>query len=221
MSAAPRPRKRRPTTRAKPAGTGAKKSGGKPTGRTVRKPAGKPVRKARPAPRTPVAAERAPRVEVRFEVPRAALPMSAAKMRALIVRAVELTGYAGRLSVAVVGDAAMHVLNLDFHDCDEPTDVLAFALERPDGVSSTDAFDGEVVLSIDTARLEATERGVTLAAEVLLYVVHGTLHLMGEDDHKVISYRRMHARALSILAALGEANTIDPPHMKLRQGRRP
>ena len=86
MSAAPRPRKRRPTTRAKPAGKGAKKSGGKPTGRTVRKPAGKPVRKARPAPRTPVAAERAPRVEVRFEVPRSALPMSAAKMRALIRR---------------------------------------------------------------------------------------------------------------------------------------
>lgn len=156
-----------------------------------------------------------------MDVPAGALPASPAKFRSLAARAVARTGFPGRLSVAVVDDAAMRVLNRDFHGCDEPTDVLAFALDRPPGVPAAAAFDGEVVVSVDTARLEAAERGVDLLSELVLYVVHGTLHLSGEDDHDPASYRRMHARALSILAALGLSNTIDPPEAKLRPGRRP
>lgn len=158
-------------------------------------------------------------VAVRIDVPRAALPVPAAALRRAVVRAVALAGFPGRLSVAVVGDDTMRTLNRDYHGCDEPTDVLAFALGRPRGGAASQEFDGEVIVSIDTARLEAGERGVPLVSEVLLYVVHGTLHLMGEDDHDPASYVRMHDRALSILAALGHANTIDPAHAKLG-GRR-
>lgn len=153
-------------------------------------------------------------VEVRICVPAASLPLPARTLRRRIARAVALTGFAGRVSVALVDDAAMRAVNRDFHSCDEPTDVLAFALDRPRGAPA-DAFDAEVVVSVDTARLEAAERGVSPSAEVLLYVVHGVLHLLGEDDHDAVAYRRMHARALAILAALGEANTIDPPEAKL------
>lgn len=172
----------------------------------------------RAAPGRNRAARRPPPVETRFEVPARSLPSKAAPLRAEIARAVALTGFPGRLSVAVVDDPAMRVLNRTFHGADEPTDVLAFPLGGgPAGAG--DAFDAEVVVSLDTARLEASERGVDLVSELLLYVVHGTLHLMGEDDHDPVSYRRMHARALSILAALGRSNTIDPARAKLRQGR--
>lgn len=125
------------------------------------------------------------------------------------------TGLPGRISVVVVDDETMRVLNRDFHGCDEPTDVLAFALDRPPGPAGEDAFDAEVIVSLDTARLEAAERGVDPVSELLLYAVHGALHLAGEDDHDPASYRRMHTRALSILAALGRSNTIDPPESKL------
>ena len=117
--------------------------------------------------------------------------------------------------VAVVSDPAMRKLNRDFHGCDEPTDVLAFALGGAPSAAPAGAFDGEVIVSIDTARTEARARSVSLESELLLYVVHGTLHLMGEDDHSPAAYRRMHARALAILAALGHSNTIDPPAAKL------
>ena len=173
-------------------------------------------------------ARRAPtRVALRIDVPAKSLPVPAAALRRLVARAVELTGFPGRLSVAVVDDPAMRVLNREFHGCDEPTDVLAFALDRPaDGTGgrgskarAAEAFDAEIAVSIDTARLEAADRGVPLVSELLLYVVHGTLHVLGEDDHDPAAYRRMHALALSILAALGHSNTIDPPEAKL--GRRP
>jgi probable rRNA maturation factor len=83
----------------------------------------------------------------------------------------------GVVSVAIVGDAAMHRLNAEFlaHDC--PTDVLSFLLER-----SADALEGEIVVSADTARQVAQRLGWPAADELLLYVVHGALHLVGHDD---------------------------------------
>ena len=134
------------------------------------------------------------------------LPISAAKLRRDAAKAVAACGLKGRLSLAVVSDATMRGVNREFHDCDEPTDVLAFAL----GSGGRDGFDAEVIVSLDTARREARAHGVEPAAELLLYVVHGVLHLMGYDDHKLADARRMHTRALSILEALGHRNTIVP-----------
>ena len=38
-------------------------------------------------------------------------------------------------------------------------------------------------MSVDTARQMARELGAGWEAELLLYVIHGTLHLVGFDDH--------------------------------------
>jgi probable rRNA maturation factor len=147
-----------------------------------------------------------PRVEISIEMPPRDLPLPAARFRRDAAKAVAECDFAGRLSLAVVSDATMRRVNREFHECDEPTDVLAFAL----GAGGRDGFDAEVIVSLDTARREAAAHGVEPAAELLLYVVHGVLHLMGHDDHALADARRMHARALSILEALGHRNTIVP-----------
>ena len=144
------------------------------------------------------------RVEFSFEMRAPALPVTPAKFRRDVTRAVREAGYVGALSVAVVSDATMRRVNCEFHDSDEPTDVLAFAL----GAGGTDGFDGEVIVSLDTARREAAAHGVEPAAELMLYAVHGVLHLLGYDDHTLADARRMHARAVAILEALGHRNTI-------------
>jgi probable rRNA maturation factor len=145
-------------------------------------------------------------VEIAVGVPRKAMPMPPATFKRQAVQAVAAAGFEGRLSLAVVDDAAMRRVNRDYHDVDEPTDVLAFAL----GGAGQEGFDAEVVVSVDTARREAKAHGVEPAAELMLYVVHGVLHLMGYDDHKLADARKMHARALSILEGLGHRNTIRP-----------
>src|SRR3954469_8982014 len=83
------------------------------------------------------------------------------------------------ISLAVVDDAAMQELNRQFLNHDYPTDVLSFALQD-DG----DHLEGEVIISADTAAAAAAELGCTAAAEQLLYVIHGVLHLMGYRDKK-------------------------------------
>jgi probable rRNA maturation factor len=146
------------------------------------------------------------KIEFAFEMRAADLPMAAARFRRDAAKAVAACGFEGRLSLAVVSDATMRRVNRDFHACDEPTDVLAFAL----GAGGDDGFDAEVVVSLDTARREAAAHRVEPAAELMLYVVHGVLHLMGYDDHALADARRMHARAVSILDGIGHRNTIRP-----------
>jgi probable rRNA maturation factor len=81
------------------------------------------------------------------------------------------------VSIAVVDDSAMHELNRHYLAHDSPTDVLSFVLER-DGAR----LDGELIVSADTALREAARVGWSVDDELLLYVIHGTLHLVGYDD---------------------------------------
>ncbi len=144
-------------------------------------------------------------VEIAVEVPTERLPVPEEQLSELVARALSLAGFEGGLSLAIVDDARMQQLNRDFHACDAPTDVLAFPL---DPLPGTGAFAAEVIVSLDTALREAKERSVEPLAEVLLYVVHGVLHLLGEDDHEPEGAARMHARTLDVLRALGFENDI-------------
>lgn len=102
------------------------------------------------------------------------------------------------LSVAVVGDAEMQQLNRAFLGRDRPTDVLSF----PYGTAE-DCIEGEVVINGDEALRQAEERSHSAEDELLLYAVHGVLHLLGYDDADAKERRRMHERELSVLAAWG------------------
>jgi probable rRNA maturation factor len=81
------------------------------------------------------------------------------------------------ISIAVVDDATIHELNRRYLEHDWPTDVLSFVLDQQNG-----HLEGEVIISADTAVSAAEEIGWPAAAEQLLYVIHGTLHLVGYDD---------------------------------------
>jgi probable rRNA maturation factor len=83
----------------------------------------------------------------------------------------------GSISLAVVDDATIHDVNLRFLSHDEPTDVVTFVLDE-DGES----IDGEIVLGADVARRVAADLKVPPGDELLLYVIHGSLHLVGYDD---------------------------------------
>ncbi len=162
-------------------------------------------------------------VELAVEVDEQRLPVPPSELSEICARAVALCGLPGALSLALIDDATMRRLNRDFHDCDAATDVLAFPLAGPEktvgpgrgdvdvdvGVDGPPGFAAEIVVSYDTAEREAAARGVDTIAEVLLYVVHGTLHLLGYDDHDVDDARTMHSRTLEVLRELGYENTIE------------
>ena len=81
------------------------------------------------------------------------------------------------ISLAIVDDSTIHQLNRQYLEHDYPTDVLSFPLED-DGIQLT----GELIVSTDTAQRNAAEYGWSAVNELLLYVVHGALHLVGYRD---------------------------------------
>jgi probable rRNA maturation factor len=102
------------------------------------------------------------------------------------------------ISIAVVDDSMMHALNNQYLKHDYSTDVLSFVLDDSEG-----ALDGEVIVSADTAIREAAEAGWSAENELLLYVIHGSLHLIGHDDHEPSDQAEMYAAEASCLKQLG------------------
>lgn len=82
------------------------------------------------------------------------------------------------VSLALVDDPTIHALNRRHLDHDWPTDVLTFRLSDPDD----ETLSAEIVLSAEMAVRTAREAGVDPSDELALYLVHGLLHLCGQDD---------------------------------------
>ena len=126
--------------------------------------------------------------------------------RALIRKLLRLAGEGvwQKLSVAVVGRDEMVDLNRRFTRRDEETDVLAFPLA--DDRTPEENVDGEIVVCAARAEREARLRGVEPEEELLLYVVHGAVHLLGYEDHSPAGRRRMYAHEAKILEGAGVRN---------------
>jgi probable rRNA maturation factor len=112
-----------------------------------------------------------------------------------------------QISVALVDDARMADLNRLHLKREGPTDVLAFDLRdsppRDASAAAAEPVDGEIIVSVDTAAREAGKRGHGLGAELALYAVHGTLHLVGYSDRTEDEAARMHEMEEQILSAIG------------------
>ena len=108
------------------------------------------------------------------------------------------------VSIAVVDDPTIHALNIQYLQHDYPTDVLSFVLEQTEK-----RVEGELIVSADTAAREAADAGWPPHDELLLYVIHGTLHLVGYDDHVPADQARMVAAEAHYLQRLGIALPTD------------
>ena len=100
------------------------------------------------------------------------------------------------LSLALANDATMSDLHMRFMKIAGPTDVLTFPLDE-----SREA--GEVVICVPEARRNARDRGSSIRNELLLYALHGMLHLTGMDDRTERGFRAMHRMEDEILQTLG------------------
>ena len=103
----------------------------------------------------------------------------------LCLEACDLTTHTVHLSV--VSDDEIHELNLEWRQKDKPTDVLSFSqLETIDDSFPEVSFPGppplgDIVISFETARVQAIQIGHSLESEYRRLIVHGFLHLLGHD----------------------------------------
>ena len=108
-------------------------------------------------------------------------------------------------------------LHRQFMNIAGPTDVLTFPLET---TRSGQPISGEVIICLPLARKRAKEHGNSLQNEVLLYAIHGMLHLCGFDDRTDSDFNRMHKKEDAILTRLQQrrcaillAGMLAPPNL--------
>jgi probable rRNA maturation factor len=115
-------------------------------------------------------------------------------------RVLRRLGLAGAgVSVAVVDDRRMRSLNRRWRGVARTTDVLAFPLGGGPGEEGAPGLLGEVVISAERARRQAREAGVPVRSEMARLVIHGLLHLAGDDDSTNAKAERMWARQERLL----------------------
>jgi probable rRNA maturation factor len=86
------------------------------------------------------------------------------------------------VSIAIVDDEAMRNLNRKFRKKNKTTDVLTFPADDSDAdPNATGRPLGDIVISIDQARRQATDQKHSLATEVRYLILHGILHALGYD----------------------------------------
>jgi len=111
----------------------------------------------------------------------------------------------GKINVVLVDSDTIRRYNRDFLQHDYPTDAISFPLEdrRNEGY-----LEGEVLVCTEIAKDRATEFGWTAEEELLLYIVHGMLHLIGFDDVTPEQQAVMQEKERNYLATLD----IQVPH---------
>lgn len=176
-----------------------------------------------------------------------ALDFDEDSLRAALLKALAIEQVASAvLSISIVDNAAIHVINRDHLQHDYPTDVISFQLDfvsadelqtfndiefeaadedeefsddedyagdEVDGVGSGEllsegraagaAIEGEIIASAEMAVAMASDGKWSAEAELILYVVHGLLHICGYDDLTPEEKCIMRARERAILSELG------------------
>ena len=88
----------------------------------------------------------------------------------------------GDLSVAIISDRRMRVLNRQFRGKDAVTDVLSFpAHDHSVSSAPAAAFLGDVVIAAGAAKRQAKAAGHKIQTEIRVLALHGLLHLLGYD----------------------------------------
>jgi probable rRNA maturation factor len=106
--------------------------------------------------------------------------------------------HAGEITVCLVNNRYIRNLNLKYRGEDNPTDVIAFNLGGEDKKSS-DPVIADIIISTETAISNSRLFKTSAIYELLLYVVHGLLHILGYKDKNPRQQKIMQDKAEKIL----------------------
>ncbi len=114
-------------------------------------------------------------------------------------------------SIVFVDAAEIASVNERYLDHSGPTDVITFDYRAGAGscAASGDWTMAELFVCLDIARSASEQFGNSHSREVILYLVHGVLHLCGYDDHDPQDRRRMKQREQEILCELDREFDLD------------
>ena len=115
------------------------------------------------------------------------------------------------LSVSIVGDRSMRIINRDYLNKDRPTNVISFSLQEGDCSGINPLALGDVVISADTAAREAQEGGLEFFERLSFLLLHGILHLCGYDHERSgeLEAEKMHEKEQQLFRILKKEGLLN------------
>ena len=106
----------------------------------------------------------------------------------------------GEISILLMDDPQITILNQKYLDRQGPTNVISFPMREGEFSHLTPHLLGDVVISMDTAAREAQEAGLSKARRFNELLIHGILHLFGYDhENSEKEARRMEDKSQELL----------------------
>lgn len=120
----------------------------------------------------------------------------------LATRALASLPNEGDIRVCIVDDQRMSIAHEKFSGITGTTDVLTFDLAPETSSFNQKIIDTDLTICYDEAIRQATKLNHPVEHELLLYIIHGTLHCLGYNDHDDAEYQRMHKKEDELLAKI-------------------
>ena len=110
------------------------------------------------------------------------------------------------LSILIVDDEPIQLINRDYLGKDRPTNVISFAMQEGEGEGVQPNLLGDVVISAETAASDAAEAQTSFESELYFLLLHGVLHLLGYDHERgtQAEAKRMEEREHEMFALIRE-----------------
>lgn len=130
------------------------------------------------------------------------LPVTDQDIAAAVQAAAGVCGLvSANVHVVICDDDEIAGVHGEFFDDPSPTDVITFPIEG-EGTAELPLI-GELLVSAETALRVAAEQDHPAQTELLLYAIHGVLHLGGYDDQDAVSRSEMRSAEQQALQSLG------------------
>ena len=113
------------------------------------------------------------------------------------------------LLLVLLDKGMMAQLNETYLTHSYPTDVITFDYSNSVTAPETKQIIAEIIICPEMACDYANETGASMTTELILYIVHGLLHLAGYNDKTVEEIKKMRHKENGILALLQKKYPID------------
>ncbi len=111
------------------------------------------------------------------------------------------------LSIRIVDETESQTLNAQYRNKDNPTNVLSFPFELPDGIELP--LLGDLVICAPVVMREAEEQQKKSLDHWAHMTIHGILHLLGYDHIEDSEAEEMESLEITLLATLNIANPYE------------
>lgn len=108
------------------------------------------------------------------------------KLKRFLSRILKNHGYGQfDMNLLLIDNAGIRIYNETYRKKEGATDVLSFSQLEGEESGNEEPLLGDVILSVEKAKSQSLEYGVSLFEEMTRLSIHGTLHLLGFDHENV------------------------------------